>query len=40
LRCTSEGGACAAPTARTLREQFRRWFDETPPQERPPGSLI
>ncbi len=40
LRCTSEGGACAAPTARTLREEFRRWFDETPPQERPPGSLI
>jgi L-serine dehydratase len=40
LLCTSEGGACAAPTARTLREEFRRWFDETPPQERPPGSLI
>jgi L-serine dehydratase len=40
LLCTSEGGACAAPTARTLREKFRRWFDETPPQERPPGSLI
>jgi len=40
LLCTSEGGACAAPTALTLREEFRRWFDETPPQERPPGSLI
>jgi len=40
LLCTSEGGACAAPTALRLREQFRRWFDETPPQERPPGSLI
>jgi len=40
LRCTSEGGACAAPTAQALRASFRRWFEETPPEERPPGSLI
>ncbi len=40
LLCTSEGGCCAAPTAQTRRAEYRRWFDETRPEERPPGNLI
>jgi L-serine dehydratase len=40
LRCTSEGGACAAPTARRLRVDYERWFDESRPEDRPPGNLI
>jgi hypothetical protein len=38
--CTSEGGACAAPAARRCREAYRRWFDESRPEDRPPGNLI
>ena len=40
LLCTSEGGCCAAPTAQTRRAEYRRWSDETRPEERPPGNLI
>ena len=40
LLCTSEGGACAAPTAQLRREAYRRWFDESRPEDRPPGNLI
>ena len=40
LHCTSEGGACAAPSARALRVAFRTWFDESRPEDRPPGNLI
>ena len=40
LLCTSEGGACATPTAAACRAAYRRWFDESRPEERPPGNLI
>ena len=40
LLCTSDGGACAAPAARRRRADYERWFEETPPEERPPGNLI
>jgi len=40
LLCTARGGACATPTAAALGEGFRRWLDETPPGQRPPGNLI
>jgi L-serine dehydratase len=40
LRCTSEGGACAAPTARRCRVEYRHWFDESRPEDRPPGNQI
>ena len=40
LLCTSEGGCCAAPTAQARRAEYRRWFDESRPEDRPPGNLI
>jgi L-serine dehydratase len=40
LLCTSDGGACAAPSAQERRGAYSRWSRETPPQERPPGNLI
>ena len=40
LLCTSEGGACAAPTARRVRVDYERWVGETRPEDRPPGNLI
>jgi len=40
LRCTSEGGCCAAPAAQVRRAAYRRWFDESRPEDRPPGNLI
>jgi len=40
LRCTSRGGACAAPAARRIRADYDRWLAETKPKERPPGNLI
>jgi len=40
LRCTSEGGACATPAAAACREAYRRWFEQSRPEERPPGNLI
>ena len=40
LLCTSEGGACAAPTAQRCRVEYQRWFDESRPEDRPPGNLI
>ncbi len=40
LLCTSEGGCCASPAARTRRAEYRRWFDESRPEDRPPGNLI
>lgn len=40
LKCTSAGGACAAPTARRVRVDYERWFDESRPEDRPPGNLI
>jgi len=40
LKCTSEGGACAAPTARRVRVDYERWFNESRPEDRPPGNLI
>ncbi len=40
LLCTAEGGACAAPTAQRQRIEYRRWFDESRPADRPPGNLI
>jgi len=40
LLCTSEGGACAAPTAQRCRAAYGRWFDESRPEDRPPGNLI
>ena len=39
LLCTSEGGRCAAPTAQA-RVEYGRWFDESRPEDRPPGNLI
>jgi L-serine dehydratase len=40
LLCTSEGGCCAAPAAQVRRTMYRRWFDESRPEDRPPGNLI
>jgi L-serine dehydratase len=40
LLCTSEGGCCAAPAAQARRAEYRRWFDESRPEDRPPGNLI
>ena len=40
LLCTSEGGCCAAPAAQACRAEYRRWFDESRPEDRPPGNLI
>jgi len=40
LLCTSVGGCCAAPAARARRTAYRRWFDESRPEDRPPGNLI
>ncbi len=40
LLCTSEGGCCLAPTAQARRAEYRRWFDESRPEDRPPGNLI
>ncbi len=40
LLCTSEGGCCAAPAAQTRRAAYRRWFEESRPEDRPPGNLI
>jgi L-serine dehydratase len=40
LLCTSEGGCCTAPTAKRRRAEYRRWFDETRPEDRPPGNLV
>ena len=40
LLCTSEGGCCLAPAARARRAEYRRWFDESRPEDRPPGNLI
>ena len=40
LKCTSEGGACVAPTARRVRVDYERWVGETRPEDRPPGNLI
>lgn len=40
LKCTSEGGCCAAPAAQARRAAYRRWFDESRPEDRPPGNLI
>ena len=35
-----EGGCCAAPAAQARRAEYRRWFDESRPEDRPPGNLI
>ncbi len=40
LKCTSEGGCCTAPAAQARRAAYRRWFDESRPEDRPPGNLI
>ena len=40
LKCTSEGGCCAAPAAQARRAAYRRWFEESRPADRPPGNLI
>ncbi len=40
LLCTSEGGCCTAPAAQARRAAYRRWFDESRPEDRPPGNLI
>jgi L-serine dehydratase len=40
LLCTARGGACDTPTAARLMSEYRRWAEETPPEERPPGNLI
>ena len=40
LLCTSEGGCCLAPAAQARRAAYRRWFDESRPEDRPPGNLI
>jgi L-serine dehydratase len=40
LKCTSEGGCCTAPAAQARRAAYRRWFEESRPEERPPGNLI
>jgi L-serine dehydratase len=40
LKCTSEGGCCTAPVAQARRAMYRRWFEESRPEDRPPGNLI
>ena len=40
LLCTSEGGCCLAPAAQARKAEYRRWFDESRPEDRPPGNLI
>ena len=40
LKCTSEGGCCTAPAAQARRAAYRRWFDQSRPEDRPPGNLI
>jgi L-serine dehydratase len=40
LLCTSEGGCCLAPAAQARRAAYQRWFDESRPEDRPPGNLI
>jgi L-serine dehydratase len=40
LLCTSEGGCCTAPAAQARRAAYRRWFEESRPEDRPPGNLI
>jgi L-serine dehydratase len=40
LLCTAEGGACAAPAAQRYRSEYRRWFEQSRPEDRPPGNLI
>ena len=40
LLCTSAGGCCVAPAAQTRRVAYHRWFEESRPEERPPGNLI
>jgi L-serine dehydratase len=40
LKCTSEGGCCTAPAAQARRAAYRRWFEESRPEDRPPGNLI
>ena len=40
LLCTSEGGCCLAPAAQACKAEYRRWFDESRPEDRPPGNLI
>jgi L-serine dehydratase len=40
LLCTSRGGACDTPAAARIMDDYRRWVEETPPEERPPGNLI
>jgi L-serine dehydratase len=40
LRCTSLGGACAAPTATRVRVDYESWFAQSRPEDRPPGNLI
>jgi L-serine dehydratase len=40
LKCTSKGGACTAPSAKRCRVEYELWFDQTAPQDRPPGNLI
>jgi len=40
LKCTSEGGCCTAPAAQARRAMYRRWFEESRPEDRPPGNLI
>ncbi len=40
LLCTSAGGCCAAPTAQSQKVAYHRWFEESRPEDRPPGNLI
>lgn len=40
LRCTSDGGCCDSPTAVERRDEYQRWLEESPSQDRPPGNLI
>ena len=40
LKCTSEGGCCSAPAAQARRAMYRRWFEESRPEDRPPGKMI
>ncbi|NLE23213.1 MAG: hypothetical protein GX624_10635 [Actinobacteria bacterium] len=40
LLCTSEGGCCTAPAAQARRAAYRRWFEESHPEDRPPGNMI
>ncbi len=40
LLCTSQGGASATPTARKRASAYRVWFEQSQPEDRPPGNLI